>query len=143
VGQAEITVKAQDIEYTATLETLCCGSCSVVFAIPKNMHRRLKQDGEFFWCPNGDKIRYLDPENDKLQRQIRQIRETNSSLSATLTHERDQRKAAERQASARKGVITRMRGRLAKGVCAECEQEFPDLGAHMHDAHPDFEKQDV
>jgi hypothetical protein len=56
--------------------------------------------------------------------------------------ETDQRKAAERKSSARKGVITRMRGKLAQGKCTECDTDFPDLAGHMHEAHPDFEKAD-
>jgi hypothetical protein len=143
MAQAEITVHAQDINYTATLETLCCGSCSIVFAIPKNMHLKLKRNGDWFYCPNGDKICYTQTENARLESQRNAARREVESLSARLTSCDDQRKAAERQARARKGVVTRMRNKLAAGKCTECEQEFPDLGAHIHEAHPDFEKQDV
>jgi hypothetical protein len=142
MGKSTITVSRQQIPYTTELETLSCGECEIPFAIPSSRHRKLRETGEYFWCPNGHRICYSEGQNDKLRRQLADSQAIRSSLSAALTAETDQRKAAERKSSARKGVITRMRGKLAQGKCTECDTDFPDLAGHMHEAHPDFEKAD-
>src|SRR4051794_36726317 len=38
---------------TTWLETEVCYSCSVLFAMPKEMRLRRLNDGGGFWCPNG------------------------------------------------------------------------------------------
>jgi hypothetical protein len=53
-------------------------------------------------------------------------------------HERDQRLAAERSAAAVRGHITRLKNRIAKGVCPECHQAFPSLARHMETKHPAY-----
>ncbi len=119
------------INDSQTLTALTCWVCGIHFAVPATYDRRRAEDGKGFSCPNGDRLSYgpsfLDQERDKLRR-----------AEARLTHERDQRLAAERSASAYKGQVTRMRTRAAAGVCPCCTRSFQNLRRHMSTKHPDF-----
>jgi hypothetical protein len=52
------------------------------------------------------------------------------------------RDAARRGAAAQKGQKTRIKNRIARGVCPCCNRSFADLGAHMQQKHPHFTEQD-
>lgn len=134
-----MTTKANvELSYTTTLSVLTCGECSVPFAIPSNMHQRVKADGSQFFCPNGHMIRYSETENKRLQRQLANSRECLDWTQGQLTHERDQRQAAERSASAYKGRVTRLKNRAAAGVCPCCSRHFENVERHMNTKHPGF-----
>lgn len=53
----------------------------------------------------------------------------------TLRRERD---GKERQLRAQKGVVTRIKNRISKGVCPCCNRTFGDLERHMKTKHPDY-----
>ena len=126
------------LTYTDTLSILECGSCHISFAIPRDMLRARKEDGRDFWCPNGHQIRYSETDNQKLKRKAEREERWRLEAEAQLTHERDQREAAERSAAAYKGRVTRLKNRAAAGVCPCCNRSFENLRRHMNTRHPDF-----
>jgi hypothetical protein len=119
-----------------TLTCLTCWACGIEFAMPQIIERKRAEDGKAFFCPNGDKLSYgpslLDQERSRRR-----------SMEAQLTHERDQRQAAERSASAYKGRVTRLKNRAAAGVCPCCNRSFENLRRHMDTKHPDFADDDT
>jgi len=126
--------------YSTTLEILNCGSCGIPFAMPANVHRNHKNDGDFFWCPNGDKISYHESEADKLKKELAQKKRTLESYKANLTHTQDQLEATERSRAALKGVVTRQKKRIKNGVCPVdgCQRHFENLQAHIEEKHPGY-----
>lgn len=126
------------ITYSTTLEAISCGECEIPFAIPVSLHKRLKETGARFYCPNGHHIRYSKTEADRLRDKLAQEEQWRKSAQARLTHERDQRMAAERSASAYKGRVTRLKNRAAAGVCPCCNRHFENVERHMNTKHPDF-----
>ena len=141
----------ETLTYTMNLTALTCGTCEIPFAMPADMLSGAKRDGRFFWCPNGHKIHYAKTENDKLREELasagKRLANTEQNLNAawaTVTHEQDQRRAAERSASAYKGQATRLRKRSSAGVCPvpDCHRHFENLARHMHTKHPDFAESD-
>ena len=130
----------QTLTHLTVLTSLTCGECEIPFAMPDDLLRGAQRDGRYFWCPNGHKIRYATSENDKLKRQLADAERSKKYLDGRLTHERDQRQAAERSASAYKGQATRLRNRASAGVCPvpECHRHFENLQRHMTSKHPDF-----
>lgn len=135
----EVTITRQNIRYSTMLETTFCGECQIPFAIPADMLRRAHEDKDvYFHCPNGHRLHYAEDENDKLRRQLEQSQQMRKSLSARLTHESDQRRAAERSAAAFKGQATRLRKRIGHGVCPACHRTFRQVSNHMDRMHPDY-----
>jgi hypothetical protein len=119
------------IEYTGTLTVIGCGHCHLNHAVPADFLKARQRDGATFWCPAGHTMSYGESTEHRLRRQL-------ASASAQATHERDQRHAAERSARAYKGAATRIRNRVANGVCPCCNRTFADLARHMTGQHPDF-----
>ena len=50
----------------------------------------------------------------------------------------EERGQLERRLSAQRGVLTRVKNRIIKGVCPCCNRHFADLSRHMQTQHPDF-----
>jgi hypothetical protein len=147
MGSAEITVTRQGVKYTTTLSTLSCGSCGIPFAMPTDILDTKMADGSSFWCPNGCKVSYSETEEQRLRKKLAEERAARDRehaarqrAEADAVHQGDQRRAAERQVSAYKGTVTRMKNRAAAGVCQECHRTFPDVAAHMETKHPGYPK---
>lgn len=116
------------------LLTLKCGQCGVLFALPLAMVEARESDGYRFYCPNGHPRVFRDSIEKRLQREL----EAERNKAARIMADRDQIKASLR---AQKGIVTKMRKRMAEGVCPCCQQSFRDLAEHMLVKHPGFVKE--
>lgn len=121
--------------YTQLVTETCC-NCGVMFAMPEALQERaLRQRGPGgcqFYCPNGHPQHYtgktdLEKANERLQWE----RERAARLSAEL----DQTTASLR---AQRGVTTKLKRRIAGGVCPCCKRSFKNLHRHMAGQHPEF-----
>jgi hypothetical protein len=50
----------------------------------------------------------------------------------------DERDTAERRRRAEKAAKTKIKNRVAKGVCPCCNRTFQNLADHMKSKHPDY-----
>ncbi len=124
---------------TLTLATETCYSCGVLFAMPEEMQARLIQSRASFWCPNGHQQAYIGKtEEQKLREQLEQAeRQRNyaqgraARLTEDLEHER-------RSKAAVKGHLTRIRVKIANGLCPCCRRHFTNVEQHMKGQHPEF-----
>lgn len=114
-----------------TLEITTCASCGVSFALPVHMLNERRRTGKDFYCPNGHGLSYRQTTEEKMRVQLDAAR-------ARARHEADQREAAERSVRAHKGANTRLRKRVAAGVCPCCSRSFQNLARHMAGQHPDY-----
>lgn len=119
------------IKYSGTLTVIGCGHCHLQHAVPDDFLKARKRDGADFYCPAGHRMSYGEGETARLRRQL-------DSARARETHARDQAEAAQRSARGYKGAATRIRNRIANGVCPCCNRTFADLARHMAGQHPDF-----
>ncbi|HZV74625.1 MAG TPA: hypothetical protein VFF79_12980 [Conexibacter sp.] len=120
------------------LEAMCCPSCAVLYAVPARLIASARKRGNWertWFCPNGHELGYNDPpgesEASKLKRQLRWAEDHAASLRASL----DQSEASRR---AQKAATTRLRRRVAAGVCPCCRRTFQQLTRHMASQHSDF-----
>lgn len=112
--------------------------CGVVFAIGGLFEARRRNDGRLFHCPNGHGMSFGESESDRLRKELDGARKRLENTAGTITHLRDQRDAADRSARAQRAANTRLRKRVADGVCPCCRRSFANLGRHMAGQHPDF-----
>jgi len=56
--------------------------------------------------------------------------------------QRERAERTERRLSAQKGVTTRIKNRVANGVCPCCKRSFTDLRRHMETKHPKYAETD-
>lgn len=127
---------------TTLIPETCC-SCGVLFGLEQDHRNTLLRSQEFFHCPNGHPQHFTgaSPEAIKAKRLQEQLERTEQSLAlarASTAHEVKRRQAAERSKSAHRGVVTRMKRRIAAGRCVCCHSKFPDLQRHMREQHPDW-----
>lgn len=123
------TIRLQT-EYT--LHT--CPSCGVPFALTDGYDDRRRDDGKTFYCPNGHNLSYTDT----LHKRLTAAQEALARERARHEQTRADRDAIERQRRATKGQLTRVKKRVANGVCPCCNRSFADLAAHMATRHPEY-----
>jgi hypothetical protein len=129
VGSSELTI------------TDCC-VCGVVFAVPDRFLMNRREKGSQFFCPNGHSLIYRKTEAQRLQEELDRVKR---QLDWSDTHARavaDQLDAAERSNRALRGSNTKLRKRIAAGVCPCCQRPFQNLARHMAGQHPDYAEVD-
>jgi hypothetical protein len=119
---------------------LTCWSagCGIHFAVPLEFDKRNFERGNCFYCPNGHKLYYGEGEADRLRKELAQEKKFKEWAQQDAKIARKNRERAERQLSATKGVVTKIKKRVGNGVCPCCKRSFTNLRRHMHTKHPDY-----
>lgn len=119
----------------------CC-RCGTVFAFADELRQKCLDDrgpnGRQFYCPNGHAQHYTGATAaQRLERELSWSRDR----AARIERERDHAEARRR---GQLGANTRLKKRVANGVCPCCKRTFKDLARHMTGQHPEFvEKPDA
>lgn len=126
-------------QHTTHLVVETCCRCGVTFGLGAEHYAELLKTRATFYCPNGHGQHYTGKTEAQKQRERAELLERQLGY-ATAGREawKDQAQVAERRRRAEKGHRTRLRNRIAAGECPCCHEKFPELGAHMAEAHPDF-----
>lgn len=128
------------LTFTGTLTITHCGVCEIPHAIPSRMYDDRLANGGNWWCPNGHKLHFITTERDKLEAELAQARGQVKFMHASREAAWDQARAAQRSAAATRGWNTRLRNRIANGVCpvAGCRRHFDQVQAHIKTQHPEW-----
>lgn len=126
------------LTFTGTMQILKCGECSIPHAIPSELYTDRLNNGGNWWCPNGHKLHFTQTENDKLERELAAEKRRRQWSEARESSTRDQLHATERSLRGHKAAKTRIKNRIAAGVCPCCNRSFQDVRRHMAGQHPDF-----
>lgn len=126
---------------TLVIEYCCKTGCGVAFGMPADLHRRRRDDHDWFYCPNGHAQHYTDKSDvEKAREQLASMqRQRNRAREETefyrIAHEHERRSAA-----AHKGHATRIRNLIAKGVCPVpgCRRNFSNVKDHIATQHPNW-----
>lgn len=120
-----------------TYVVIDCYSCHCLFAIPQDVNEELHNTGGSFYCPNGHRQHYVQ----STERKLKEERDRTARLTARLDQERARSEQLERSRSAVRGQLTKVKKRVANGVCPCCNRTFADLAQHMQAKHPDYVKE--
>lgn len=129
-------------QVTVQLVRETCYRCSVVFAMPEDLKKRCLQNrAREFYCPNGHGQHYLGKSKEQQAREEAEQARANAAWWQQRARSNAE-DAARAKASQRvtKGHLTRIRNRVAAGVCPCCRRNFKDLHRHMAGKHPEFGK---
>lgn len=131
---------ANDTALTETFEYLDCWNCGLVFAMPQSYVARRRDDGRGFQCPNGHANYFTDTKEKQLERQLKSAREDSTWLKRERDAARDLARSERQRAAAYKGHLTRMKNRVARGVCPKsgCKRSFTQLHDHIRTEHPEL-----
>jgi len=125
------------LQYTEVLTVVHC-TCGIAFAIPTDLHsqmlsHRATDPGKTVsvYCPLGHSWHFLgESEAAKAQREAAEARRRERAVRDLLTQE-------ERSHSATKGQLTKVKKRVAAGVCPHCNRTFTNVQRHMKSKHPE------
>lgn len=131
------------LTYTGELVVTSCW-CGISLALPSSLYRKMQADSEAnAYCPLGHSFVYGKNEADR-QRERADRAERDARLArASRDAARDQAAAAHRSAIAYKGHVTRLRNKIANGVCpvTGCRRHFDNVQAHIEGQHPDWARE--
>ena len=123
------------IKHTATLQTIECGTCGIIHAIPETLYDSCYEEGGFWHCPLGHSRGWSE---GKIERD-------EASLKTKLDRAIKEKEWAEqnannqkKKATALKGQVTKLKNRAKAGVCPCCNRTFKQLASHMKNKHPEF-----
>lgn len=132
-----IATYRQDIG-AARLFVSDCPSCAVVFGITEDLEARRRADGGKFYCPNGHWMTFGESEAERERKKRVRVEQEAEWLRTSRRAALDQAETAERRRRAAKGQLTKVKKRVAAGVCPCCNRTFQDLARHMAGQHPDY-----
>lgn len=126
-------------QYTGTLEITECANCHMEFGISPAFIKQRRNDHQSFYCPNGHSLSFSGKsEAQKLAEELAREKKYRGWSESALTAARDQLGATERSLVGHKAAKTRLKNRIAAGVCPCCNRTFQNVAAHMSGQHPDF-----
>lgn len=127
------------------IQTCCHSSCGISFAVPKQWDDEKRKDYTNFYCPNGHGQSYKKggSAEDNLRRENERLVQNTAYLEDKI-REKDQKiKREKKNAMAYKGHATRIKNRVAAGVCPCCNRTFANLASHMKTKHKDYKEQEI
>ncbi|KKM87224.1 hypothetical protein LCGC14_1271120 [marine sediment metagenome] len=122
--------------HTGTYVVETCYKCGIHFGMPQYFYKQVREDmSKTFYCPNGHGQVYMISEATRLRRQLDAERDENNGLRYRIDH-------ANRSRAALKGQVTKIKRRVAKGICPCCRRNFANLKRHMEGQHPDWSEEE-
>lgn len=132
-------------DISVAMEVHDCPSCGFIYAATKVFFERRRADGVTWTIPCGHTATYRESEADKakkkadeLQRMLNEQVASRERYQEWLRAERESHKQTERRLAASKGQQTKLKKRIAHGVCPCCNRTFAELERHMKRQHPEF-----
>ncbi len=123
-----------------------CWKCKTEYFLPSALYRSAQASERIgVFCPYGHEGHFLErpTEEEKLRQERDRLRQRVAQRDDEIKLERERREATERQLSAQRGVVTRIKNRVGHGVCPCCSRTFQNLTRHMKSKHPQYAKSDV
>ena len=117
-----------------------CWKCGVVWGMTQDLTERRRSDGLNVYCPNGHYGTFGESEEDKLKKQVERERRLRVETENNLYVEKEYSKNLRNQKRAMKGASTKLKKRIAAGVCPCCNRTFQNVARHMNNKHPGYTK---
>lgn len=118
----------------------CCRSdCNVLFGLNADYDEAKRRDHSSFYCPNGHSQHFPgESKEERLRRELHNTTLEKERAERNARVERERREAVERSEAATRGYLTRIKNRVAAGVCPCCTRSFKQLARHMASQHPEY-----
>lgn len=124
-----------------TIVAITCnaGGCGLVFGLDEEFIKARQRDHATWYCPNGHP-RYWPQKNAEEAAKAR-AEQLSDELARANTRALRNQQAYEherRRLAAAKGRITKLKKRIANGICPCCNRYFRALHDHVAKEHPDY-----
>lgn len=128
---------------TVSFTTTTCAACGCHFGMDVAFYRARKEDGKTFYCPAGHSLHYGDNEADRLRRELADEKARSRSIASSRDYAFSELRETEAKLTQKKRLYTRTRNELTKvktrvaaGVCPDCNRSFQNVARHMATKHP-------
>lgn len=117
-----------------------CGRCGAAYAISERFRQECLERGTGWHCPYCQCSwgYFTNGENARLKRELELERKRKEWAEQEAANARARAQRAEHATRAQKGVTTKLRKRIANGVCPCCRRSFTNLARHIAGQHPGF-----
>lgn len=124
--------------YTSKLVVQACCDCGMMFGVEKSYDDRRRGDGGTFYCPAGHPQVYSEPSYIRDRRRAEEAERQRDY--AYRERDRASRAAQDalHRARAQKAAKTRLKKRIANGVCPCCNRHFANVERHVKSQHPEY-----
>ena len=127
------------LSFDVDLESHTCGRCGGVYALTTKYVRMKRQDGGYWNCPYCKCLwGYGESEVDRLKKEIEHKDNYIKREQIRTNTARTEAQHFKNVARAEKGAKTKLKKRVAAGVCPCCNRAFKQLAAHMKNMHPKY-----
>lgn len=128
---------------TQRFEVIYCCDCRMPFAVPADIRSRWVNNGDlWFYCPNGHRQHYTESDIEKAKRERDAAQKNAEWYKQRLLDERAANERTVRRLNAQRANVTKLKKRIAAGVCPCCTRHFTNLERHMASQHPDYAQQE-
>ncbi len=124
------------LNVTHELEVIDSG-CGHTVYLEAQHYRRLLRNHKNFYCTVCGEGRHWKQKSD-----LEELRGRLASTQDMLDTARQQRDHVEHRRRGEKAAKTRIKNRIANGVCPCCQRSFKNLHRHMQTKHPDYSTSD-
>lgn len=131
------------LHFNVKLHYLECGVCGVPHGLSDQKYNSAMNDGKGWYCPNGHSLVFTQNEKQKLEKELVKEKQRREWAEQSADRARKSASREERRARAYKGVLTKTKNRISKGICPCCNRTFQNLMNHMKLQHPEYRPKDL
>ena len=117
----------------------CC-NCGITFAFTQDYYQQRQEDGAWFHCPQGHPQHYT--KREKLEEKLRAAEQQLKVAQEDAQYWQDEAEiqarhaqTAIREKAAARGQLTKLKKRVANGVCPCCHRQFVNLQRSIQIIH--------
>ena len=124
----------EDHKYNVSVQltVINCGVCGGTYAINERHRQLCSEEGKSWHCP------YCKTGWGYSTSEIHTLKSELARAKKEKEWAEQEAMNAENRRRAEKGAKTRLKNRIAKGVCPCCTRSFVNLKRHMDNKHPDY-----
>jgi len=118
-----------------------CPSCGVVYGIPQSFADECRANGSRYYCPNGHSLGWSETDADRERARAARLQRRLEASEDTARRYRENAERERRTAAALRGHLTRIRKRIANGICPVpgCKRSgFDRVMSHIASQHADW-----
>jgi hypothetical protein len=132
----------ETITLKTTIELQTCANCGITFGAPGFFLDKRRENHQTYYCPNGHSLWFPQQSDaEKAQAEAEKYKKLWKDEQRYASEVLSERNAAQKQLRAAKGQMTKLKQRVANGVCPCCHRSFVNLHRHMAGQHPDYTKE--
>lgn len=115
------------LAFTGELTVTSCW-CGISVAIPSQLYAEAQRRHTSIYCPVGHTFVYSNTETDRLKAEVERLQNTVARKDSEVA-------SAIASARAARGNVTKLKNRIANGVCPHCTRHFANLQRHIATKH--------